>query len=59
MKLTITKEKFLEMYNTMTNAEIMQILGMNHTRYYHMIKTLGLSKQKGPKRKYSTYEFTE
>ena len=27
--------------------------------YYHMIKTLGLSKQKGPKRKYNTYEFIE
>ena len=51
MKLNVTKEQFLEMYNTMTNEELREKLGINNTRLYDIIKTLGLKKPRGPKRK--------
>lgn len=59
MKLNVTKEQFLEMYNSMTNEELREKLGINNTRLYDIIKTLGLKKPRGPKRKYYNYEFEE
>ena len=49
MKINITREEFLEIYNTKTNKELAEYLGMPEPTLYSVIKKLKIKKKRGPK----------
>ena len=49
MKINITREEFLEIYNTKTNKELAEYLGIPEPTLYSVIKKLKIKKKRGPK----------
>lgn len=57
MKLKVTKEEFIALYNSMTYKELSEHLNVSEDTIYRYVKLLGLSKKKG--RPSCTLEFSD
>ena len=49
--LPFTRQEFIEMYNTKTYLELQKIMGMDSTTLTRFVKSLGLTKKKGRRKK--------
>ena len=49
MRINITRQEFIDLYNTKTNKELAEILGMPEPTLYSVIKKLKIKKKRGPK----------
>ena len=57
MKLKVTKEEFIDLYNSMTYKELSEHLNVSEDTIYRYVKLLRLSKKKG--RPSCTLEFSD
>ena len=49
MKLNITKEEFIKLYNELTYVELQERLNLSSATVAKLAKKLNLKKQRGPK----------
>lgn len=49
MRLNITKEEFIKLYNELTYVELQKRLGLSSATIAKLAKKLNLKKQRGPK----------